>query len=98
MQMSQPISNVYIEIYKDGILVATGYTDANGQLELLLQSGTYKIRASKSGYETVEKTVVVEANTSVTIPMCKQKKLMFVKQSTKVPEYNKLVFVRQRTL
>jgi len=98
MGASQIIPNVYIEVYKDGVLVVTGYTDANGQLELLLQAGTYKIRASKSGYETVEKTVVVEADTSVTIPMCKQKKLIFPKQGVKKPEYNKLIFVRQRAL
>lgn len=50
------IEGALVEIIQDSTVVKSGYTDANGKYSTVLGAGTYKIRISKTGYQTIEKT------------------------------------------
>jgi len=50
------IEGALVEIIQDSTVVKSGYTDAQGKYSTVLGAGTYKIRISKTGYQTIEKT------------------------------------------
>jgi len=50
------IADVLVEIIRAGVVVKSGYTDANGKYSTVVGAGTYTIRLSKAGYQTIEKT------------------------------------------
>jgi len=62
-----PIANAKVEIFKDTELIYTGYTDENGRFTKMLDAGTYKIRISKEGYLTVEKTETLTRSTELMV-------------------------------
>jgi len=57
--MSKPIEDVLIEIYKDNTLVKWCKTGVNGKCSVRLPKGTYRLKASKTGYEPHEQTVTI---------------------------------------
>jgi len=65
------IENALVEIIQDSTVVKSGYTDANGKYATVLGAGTYKIRISKSGYRTIEKTetLAYPSELMVNLPM-----------------------------
>jgi len=68
-----PIANAKVEIFKDSELIYTGYTDADGRFQKTLDAGTYTIRISKTGYLTVEKTVVLTRSTEEMVNLPSEK-------------------------
>lgn len=57
--MSEPVKDVLIEIYKDNVLVKWCKTGADGKCSVKLPKGTYKLKASKIGYESHEQLVII---------------------------------------
>jgi len=62
-----PIEDAHVEVYKDGALVAEGYTDATGRYTTSLDAGTYLVRISKTGYATIEKTETLARSTELVV-------------------------------
>lgn len=62
-----PIANAKVEIYKDSILITTGYTDSYGKFTYPLDVGDYKIIISKEGYQTVTKEETVSTRTQLIV-------------------------------
>ena len=50
------IEGALVEIIQDSTVIKSGYTDANGKYTTVLGAGTYTIRISKTGWQTIEKT------------------------------------------
>ena len=61
------IEDAKVEIYKDSVLIKTGYTDANGTYKTYLEAGDYVIVLSKEGYNTVTKTETLTRNTELMV-------------------------------
>ena len=61
------IEDVLVEIYKDDVLVASGYTDENGTYKTYLEAGTYEIVLSKEGYNTITKNETLTRNTELMV-------------------------------
>ena len=62
-----PIEDAHVEVYKDGVLVAEGYTDAEGKFSTPLAPGDYLIRVSKAGFATIEKTETLARSTELIV-------------------------------
>jgi len=62
-----PIEDAYVEVWQNGILIADGYTDATGRFTTSLLEGTYLIRISKAGYDTIEKTETIARSTELIV-------------------------------
>lgn len=62
-----PIEGAHVEVFKDGVLVAEGYTDADGKWTQRLLAGTYHIIVSKTGYTTIEKTETLVRRTDLIV-------------------------------
>lgn len=69
-----PLADATVEVLSDGAVVATGTTDANGEVTIEVQPGVYTVEATKAGYErsapegvdvgaadTVEVTLVLQS-------------------------------------
>lgn len=50
------IEGALVEIIQASIVIKSGYTDVNGTYKTVLGAGTYTIRISKTGWQTIEKT------------------------------------------
>jgi len=62
-----PIANAKVEIYKNDVLIATGYTDADGKYTYPLEAGDYRIVISKTGYNTVTKEETIGTRTQLVV-------------------------------
>ena len=61
------IEGALVEIIQNSTVVKSGYTDAQGKYSTILGLGTYKIRISKTGYDTVEKTETLSYPTELMV-------------------------------
>jgi len=57
------IEGAKVEVYRAGVLIAWGFTDAKGRWSCVLPAGTYTVIISKAGYETIEQEVTFEKET-----------------------------------
>jgi len=62
-----PIVNAKVEIWKDGVLIDTLYTDSEGRANKTLEIGEYEIIISKTGYQTITKTETISTRTELMV-------------------------------
>lgn len=60
------VENATVEVLQDGAVVATGVTDANGEVSIQVQPGSYTVRATAPGFEpsATEAVTVAAAETA----------------------------------
>jgi hypothetical protein len=58
-------SGVRVEAVRDGSVVDAAITDVDGRYQLWLPPGTYTLRASRDGFQTVTQTVRLVAGVAV---------------------------------
>lgn len=63
----RPISGAFVEIYEDGVLVDTGYTDGTGRYETSLDGGVYVIVVTFEGCETSRQIYVISSDKTISI-------------------------------
>lgn len=62
-----PIVNAKVEIWKDGVLIDTLYTDSQGKARKTLDVGAYSIIISKTGYNTITKNETISTRTELLV-------------------------------
>lgn len=66
-QTGKPIAGATVEIFQSGVSISTAKSDANGKYTLQLQTGTYDLKATASGYDLkVVKGKTIEAGKTST--------------------------------
>ncbi len=65
-----PLDNSEVEVLSEGAVVDTGTTDANGEVTVEVQPGTYTVEASRPGFERSDpEAVVVDATETVEVTL-----------------------------
>lgn len=62
-----PIVGAKVEVWKDGVLIQTGYTDDTGKFLTTLEIGDYDIIISKEGYNTITKEELIGTRTQLIV-------------------------------
>lgn len=61
------IEDALVEILEDDVVIKSGYTDEDGKYTTTLGAGTYEIRISKTGYQTITKTETLNYPTEIMV-------------------------------
>lgn len=67
-----PIANAKVEVWKDGVLIQTGYTDVNGKYSTTIEAGTYQIKIIKDGYLTQTKTETITRTSELMVNLASE--------------------------
>ncbi len=64
-ETGDPIENARLDAYRNGVLIDTVYSDANGQYEFYLESGVYYVEITHGDYLDASYTVYLPSESSV---------------------------------
>lgn len=78
------IEDVKVEIYKNEVLIDTGYTDENGTYKTYIAAGDYVIVLSKDGYNTITKTETITRPSELMINLPTKQVIMGVSGMVKL--------------